>query len=146
MPVRCTIQWSEVSTSLVSSLFGTARAGRAAPTPRTQERIEADAIAREISGPGCGRRARGGGDARFMRRAISVSRLGGARRRGHWAEAVGLGDHFPDFAEEFLPHHVIAQFHRAGVALGIRAAMSLDDDAVKPEEDAAAGARPHFRA
>ncbi len=50
-----------------------------------------------------------------------------------------------NLAEKFLPHHVIPQFDRARVALGVGAAMGLDDDAVKPQEDAAAGPRPHFR-
>ena len=49
-------------------------------------------------------------------------------------------------AEQFLTHHVIAQFHRAGVAFGVRAAMGLDDDAVKSQEHAAACPRTHFRA
>src|SRR5208282_6004682 len=146
MPVRCTIHSSDVSTSLVSSLFGTTRAGRAEPTPRTQERMEAGVTARETSRSGLRtRRARGGGDARFISWASSESRLGRPRMRGHWAEAVGLGDHFANLAEKLLPHHVIPQFDRASVALSVGAAMGLDDDAVKPEEDAAAGPRPHFR-
>src|SRR5208283_4512368 len=124
MPVRCTIHSSDVSTSLASSLFGTTRAGRAAPTPRTQERMEAGGTARETSRSRLRtRRARGGGDARFMRWASSESRLGRRRMHGHWAEAVGLADHFPNLAEKFLPHHVIHQFDRASVALGVGAAM-----------------------
>ena len=65
---------------------------------------------------------------------------------GRGAEAVGVANHFANLAEQFLTHHVIAQFHGAGVALGVRAAMGLDDDAVKPQEHAAAGARPHLGA
>src|SRR5271170_1578839 len=108
MPVRCTIHSSDVSTSLVSSQFGTTRAGSAAPTPRTQERTEAETMGCEISRSGLRRRrGRSGGDARFMRWTFSKSRLGRPRTRGHGLEAVGLGDHFANFAEQFLSHHVI---------------------------------------
>jgi hypothetical protein len=65
--VRCTIHSSDVSTLDASSVFETARAGNAAPTPRTQARIEAGAPTRDAFGSG--RRARGtlsGGDARLM--------------------------------------------------------------------------------
>ena len=47
MPVRCTIHSSDVSTLVASSAFDTMRAGSAAPTPRTQARIEAVAAPRD---------------------------------------------------------------------------------------------------
>ena len=41
------------------------------------------------------------------------------------------------FAEQFVAHHVVAEIDRRGEALGVGAAVALDDDAVEAEEDAA---------
>src|SRR5271165_6267782 len=124
MPVRCWIHASDVSTRCASSALVTMRAGSAAPTPRTRERR-----------------------MRVMERARFGS-LGGGRmrmRRGG-AGGVGLRDHFTNLAEQFLAHHVVAQFDGAGISFGVGAAMGLDDDAVKPKKHAPAGPRAYFLA
>ena len=56
---------------------------------------------------------------------------GDGRRDGRFARFVGLGDHVANLAEQLLADHVVADFDRAGDALGVRPAMALDDDAVK---------------
>src|SRR5271165_7501102 len=124
MPVRCWIHSSDVSIRCASSALVTMRAGSAAPTPRTQER-RTDVMERTRSG------SLGGGRMRMRR--------GGAG-------GVGLRDHFTNLPEQFLAHHIVAQFDGAGISFGVGAAMGLDDDAVKPEKDASAGARAHFLA
>ena len=48
---------------------------------------------------------------------------------------------------KFLTHHVVADLDRAGETFGVRAAMALDDDAVKAEKHAAVDpARVHLLA
>src|ERR1700722_6161028 len=146
MPVRWTIHSADVSTVVSSSAFETARAGSAEPAPRTQARIEAGPPPRDASDSGPReRRTLGGGEARLMGGSFPWLRLGGGRTRGHRTETVRVGDHLSNLAEQFLTHHVIRQFHGAGVAFGVRAAMSLDDNAVKPQKDAA-GRRAHLGA
>src|SRR5690606_27221376 len=52
-----------------------------------------------------------------------------------------------DLVPEAVADHVVADIHRRGEALGIRAAMALDDDAVEAEEHAAVRlARVHLLA
>src|SRR6185437_1624385 len=107
MPVRCTIHSSDVSTFVASSAFETARAGNAAPDPRTQARI-VGARPRDASGLGSrARRSTDGGAARLMSGSFRGSGLGGARTRRAGAKTVGLDDHFPNLAKQFLTNHVI---------------------------------------
>ena len=53
----------------------------------------------------------------------------------------------PILASKLVAHHVVADIDGRGEALGVGAAMALDDDAVEAEEDAAVGfARIHLLA
>src|SRR5271165_5967167 len=103
MPERCAIHSSVVSTILESSSLVRIRAGSAPPTPRTQERRVDDVI----------------------RRWVPASGADSLRRGCGRADVVGLSDHFPNLAEQFLAHHVIAELNGAGVGVGLRPAMGL---------------------
>src|SRR5579863_8759031 len=120
MPVRCSIHSSDVSIRSASSAFESMRLGRQAPTPRTTERSFKSVMKGGVpkGAANSRRRCRGGGRSDF----------------------VGLPDHFANFSEQFLTDHVVADLDRAGEALGVRPAMTLDDDAVKAEKNAAVDA------
>src|SRR3984885_884472 len=120
MPVRCSIHSSDVSIRSASSAFESMRLGRQAPTPRTTERSFKSVMKGGVpkGAANSRRRCRGGGRSDF----------------------VGLPDHFANFSEQFLADHVVADLDRAGEALGVRPAMTLDDDAVKAEKNAAVDA------
>ena len=49
-----------------------------------------------------------------------------ADMRGGRSDVVGVRDHFTNFAQQFLAHHVVAQLDHAGVTLSVRAAMGLE--------------------
>ena len=69
-----------------------------------------------------------------------------ARRRGRRCDAgaASCRDR-PILASKIVAHHVVAEIDRCGEALGVGAAVALDDDAVEAEEDPAVGlARIHL--
>ena len=117
MPVRCTIHSSEVSTDRRQFGVGDDALGQAG-ADAAHDRTKSCSVHE-------------GAFPKGLRFKVTAGAAVGARASLAWR------DHVADLAEQFLAHHVVADLDRAGEALGVRPAMTLDDDAVKAEKHAA---------